>query len=102
MRCHSQGLTIKLDRDIPLDEILDMIDKGNQWVKLVPNDKESTINELTPGAVNETLEIPVGRVHKMLIGSEFIAAFTVADQLLWGAAEPIRRILNIIIQLCDK
>jgi len=101
MRCHSQGLTIKLDRDIPLDEILDMIDKGNQWVKLVPNDKESTINELTPAAVNGTLEIPVGRIHKMLMGPEFIAAFTVGDQLLWGAAEPIRRILNIIIKLCD-
>ena len=101
MRCHSQGLTIKLDRDIPLDEIVGMIDNGNQWVKLVPNDKESTINELTPAAVNGTLEIPVGRIHKMLMGPEFIAAFTVGDQLLWGAAEPIRRILNIIIQLCD-
>ena len=101
MRCHSQGLTIKLDRDIPLDEIVGMIDNGNQWVKLVPNDKEPTINELTPAAVNGTLEIPVGRIHKMLMGPEFIAAFTVGDQLLWGAAEPIRRILNIIIQLCD-
>ena len=78
-----------------------MIDKGNQWVKLVPNDKESTINELTPATVNGTLEIPVGRIHKMLMGPEFIAAFTVGDQLLWGAAEPIRRILNIIIQLCN-
>ena len=101
MRCHSQGLTIKLDRDIPRDEIVGMIDNGNQWVKLVPNDKEPTINELTPAAVNGTLEIPVGRIHKMLMGPEFIAAFTVGDQLLWGAAEPIRRILNIIIQLCD-
>ena len=101
MRCHSQGLTIKLDRDIHRDEIVGMIDNGNQWVKLVPNDKEPTINELTPAAVNGTLEIPVGRIHKMLMGPEFIAAFTVGEQLLWGAAEPIRRILNIIIQLCD-
>lgn len=99
MRCHSQGLTIKLDAEIPLDEVVDMIDKGNQWVKLVPNNKESTINELTPAAVNGTLEVPVGRVHKMLMGPDFITAFTVGDQLLWGAAEPIRRILNIIIEL---
>jgi len=98
MRCHSQGLTIKLDKDVPLDEVSEMIAKGNQWVKLVPNDKESTLQFLTPAAVNGTLTIPVGRLRKMLMGPEYVAAFTVGDQLLWGAAEPIRRILNILIE----
>jgi aspartate-semialdehyde dehydrogenase len=97
MRCHSQGLTIKLDKDLPLDEISDMIQRGNDWVKLVPNDKEATIRELTPAAVNGTLTVPIGRLRKMLMGPDFVAAFTVGDQLLWGAAEPIRRILNIVI-----
>jgi aspartate-semialdehyde dehydrogenase len=97
MRSHSQGLTIKLNRDIPLDEVSEIIEKGNQWVKLVPNDRESTLEFLTPAAVNGTLTIPVGRLRKMLMGPEYVAAFTVGDQLLWGAAEPIRRILNIII-----
>jgi len=97
MRCHSQGLTIKLDKDVPLDEVSEMIEKGNQWVKLVPNDKESTLQSLTPAMVNGTLTVPVGRLRKMLMGPEYVAAFTVGDQLLWGAAEPIRRILNIII-----
>ena len=98
MRCHSQGLTIKLDKDVPLDEVSKMIVEGNQWVKLVPNDKESTLQSLTPAMVNGTLTIPVGRLRKMLMGPEYVAAFTVGDQLLWGAAEPIRRILNIIIE----
>lgn len=98
MRCHSQGFTIKLDRDLPLDEVAEMIENGNRWVRLVPNDKESTLRHLTPAAVNGTLTIPVGRLRKMLIGPEYVAAFTVGDQLLWGAAEPIRRILNIIIE----
>jgi aspartate-semialdehyde dehydrogenase len=98
MRCHSQGLTIKLDKDVPLDDVSEMIEKGNQWVKLVTNDKESTLQSLTPAVVNGTLTIPVGRLRKMLMGSEYVAAFTVGDQLLWGAAEPIRRILNIIIE----
>jgi aspartate-semialdehyde dehydrogenase len=97
MRCHSQGLTIKLDHDMPLKEIAEIIQGGNQWVKLVPNDKESTLRFLTPAAINSTLTIPVGRLHKMLLGPEYIAVFTVGDQLLWGAAEPIRRILPIII-----
>jgi len=97
MRCHSQGLTIKLDKDLPLDEISDIIQQGNDWVKLVPNDKETTIRELTPAAVNGTLTVPIGRLRKMLMGPDFVAAFTVGDQLLWGAAEPIRRILNIVI-----
>ncbi|RLB27038.1 MAG: aspartate-semialdehyde dehydrogenase [Deltaproteobacteria bacterium] len=98
MRCHSQGLTIKLDMDMSLEEVSEMIEKGNQWVKLVPNDKESTLHSLTPAAVNSTLTIPVGRLRKMLMGPEYVAAFTVGDQLLWGAAEPIRRILNILIE----
>jgi aspartate-semialdehyde dehydrogenase len=98
MRCHSQGLTIKLDGNVPLDEVSEMIAKGNQWVKLVPNDREATLQSLTPAAVNGTLTIPVGRLRKMLMGPEYVAAFTVGDQLLWGAAEPIRRILDILIQ----
>jgi len=97
MRCHSQGFTIKLTRDVPLDEITDIIAAGNDWVRLVPNDKESTLEHLTPAAVNGTLTVPVGRVRKMIIGPEYMAAFSVGDQLLWGAAEPIRRILNIVL-----
>jgi aspartate-semialdehyde dehydrogenase len=98
MRCHSQALTIKLDKDMPLDEVSEIIARGNQWVKVVPNDRESTLQSLTPAAVNGTLTIAVGRLRKMLMGPEYMAAFTVGDQLLWGAAEPIRRILNITIQ----
>jgi aspartate-semialdehyde dehydrogenase len=98
MRCHSQGLTIKLNRDVPLDEVTEIIGNGNSWVTLVPNDKESTLKYLTPAAVNGTLTVPVGRLRKMLMGPEYLAAFTVGDQLLWGAAEPIRRILNITIE----
>ncbi len=98
MRCHSQGLTIKMNKDVPLDEISEIIGQGNQWVELVPNDKESTLKSLTPAAVNGTRKVPVGRLRKMLMGPEYLAAFTVGDQLLWGAAEPIRRILRIIIE----
>ena len=98
MRCHSQGLTIKLNKDIPIEEICQMIEGANQWVHLVPNDKDSTLKYLTPSAVNGNLTIPVGRVRKMLMGPEYISAFTVGDQLLWGAAEPLRRILDIIIR----
>jgi aspartate-semialdehyde dehydrogenase len=98
MRCHSQALTIKLKKDIPLNEISDIIKNGNQWVKLVPNDKAITLKELTPAAVNGTLTVPIGRLRKMLMGPEYVTAFTVGDQLLWGAAEPIRRIFNIIVE----
>jgi len=98
MRCHSQGVTIKLNSDVPLDELTEIIRRGNQWVDLIPNDKESTLKYLTPAAVNGTLTIPVGRLRKMLLGPEYLTAFTVGDQLLWGAAEPIRRILNIITE----
>ncbi|MCP4575204.1 MAG: aspartate-semialdehyde dehydrogenase, partial [Deltaproteobacteria bacterium] len=98
MRCHSQGLTIKLKKDIRMDEIEDIIGKGNDWAKVIPNDKTLTLNQLTPAAVNGTLDVPVGRLRKMLLGPEYLAAFTVGDQLLWGAAEPIRRILNIVME----
>ncbi|MFP3928015.1 MAG: aspartate-semialdehyde dehydrogenase, partial [Desulfobacteraceae bacterium] len=95
MRCHSQAFTIKLKRDYPLDEIEEIISTGSDWVRLVPNEKEETISRLTPAAVSGTLRVPVGRVRKMLMGPEYVAAFSCGDQLLWGAAEPIRRILRI-------
>ncbi len=98
MRCHSQAFTIKMNKDMPLDEIADIIKEGNPWVKLVPNDKESTLKQLTPAAVNGHLTVPVGRLRKMLQGPEYLTAFTCGDQLLWGAAEPIRRILRIILE----
>jgi len=98
MRCHSQGFTIKLKKDIPIDDVSEMIKSGNQWVKFVPNDKDSTLKNLTPAAVNGTLTVPIGRIHKMILGPEYITAYSVGDQLLWGAAEPIRRIFNIIIE----
>jgi aspartate-semialdehyde dehydrogenase len=96
MRCHSQGLTIKLKRDVPLNEIEEIIARTNEWVKVVPNDKESTLRDLTPTAVSGTLTVPIGRLHKMKMGPEYLGAFTVGDQLLWGAAEPLRRMLNIL------
>jgi aspartate-semialdehyde dehydrogenase len=102
MRCHSQGLTIKMTKNVPLDEITDMIAKANEWVKLVPNNKEVTLKELTPTAVSGKLTVSIGRIHKMKMGPEFLTAFTVGDQLLWGAAEPIRRILNIVLEHLSK
>ncbi len=98
MRCHSQGFTIKLKKDVPLKDVSDMIGQGNAWVKMVPNDRESTLKYLTPAAVNGTLTIPVGRLRRMLMGPEYVTVYSVGDQLLWGAAEPIRRIFNIIIE----
>jgi aspartate-semialdehyde dehydrogenase len=98
MRCHSQGLMIKLNKDVPLDEAVDLIEMGNDWAKVIPNDKDATVKYLTPAAVSGTLTVPIGRIHKMLMGQEYITAFTCGDQLLWGAAEPIRRILNIVIE----
>lgn len=97
MRCHSQAFTIKLKKALPLDEIHAMIATNNDWVKIIPNTKEETIKHLTPAAVTGTLTVPVGRVRKMNLGDDFLTAFTVGDQLLWGAAEPLRRILNIIL-----
>src|SRR5579864_4369566 len=96
MRCHSQGLCIKLKRDVPMSEIESIIANTNPWVRLVPNDKTSTIRDLTPTAVSGTLDIAIGRLHKLALGPEFLGAFTVGDQLLWGAAEPLRRMLNIV------
>ena len=96
MRCHSQGLTIKLKRDVPLAEIEQIIAGTNEWVKLVPNDKASTFRDLTPTAVSGTLTVPIGRLHKLSLGPEYLGAFTVGDQLLWGAAEPLRRMLNVL------
>lgn len=98
MRCHSQALTIKLKKDIPLDEIEDMIKNGNQWSDLINNNKEDTLKYLSPAAVSGTLKVPVGRVRKMSMGGEYLTAFTVGDQLLWGAAEPLRRMLRIILE----
>jgi len=98
MRCHSQALTIKLKNDIPLDEIEDMIKNGNQWSDLISNNKEDTLKYLSPAAVSGTLKVPVGRVRKMNMGGEYLTAFTVGDQLLWGAAEPLRRMLRIILE----
>ena len=98
MRCHSQGFTIKLKKNVPLDELTEMIAGSNDWVKVVPNEKPSTLELLSPAAVSGTLTIPVGRIRKMKMGDDYLAAFSVGDQLLWGAAEPIRRILNIVIE----
>ncbi|PIL39818.1 aspartate-semialdehyde dehydrogenase [Massilia psychrophila] len=97
MRCHSQALTIKLTRDVPLDEINDIIASSNQWVKVVPNNREASMRELSPAAVTGSLSIPVGRLRKMSMGGEYLSAFTVGDQLLWGAAEPLRRMLRIVL-----
>ena len=97
MRCHSQALTIKLKKDVPLDEINDIIAKDNQWVKFVPNTREASVKDLTPAAVTGSLTIPVGRVRKLEMGGDYISAFTVGDQLLWGAAEPLRRMLRIVL-----
>ncbi|NOX35028.1 MAG: aspartate-semialdehyde dehydrogenase [Deltaproteobacteria bacterium] len=97
MRCHSQAFTIKLKKDVPLNEIEAMLADNNDWVKIIPNMKEDTIKDLTPAAVTGTLNVPVGRIRKMNIGDDYLTAFSVGDQLLWGAAEPLRRILNIIV-----
>ncbi len=98
MRCHSQAMTIKLKRDLPLQEIESLIANANDWVRLIPNDRDSSIRGLAPIRVSGTLEIPIGRVRKLAMGSEYLSAFTVGDQLLWGAAEPLRRMLRILIE----
>ena len=97
MRCHSQALTIKLTRDVPLDEINGMLAAHNDWVKIVPNQREITLKELTPTAVTGTMSVPVGRLRKLSMGPQYLSAFTVGDQLLWGAAEPLRRMLRILL-----
>ena len=97
MRCHSQALTVKLARDVPLEEIEDLLESANDWVKVVPNKREASLRELTPAAVTGKLEVPVGRLRKLPMGGDYLSAFTVGDQLLWGAAEPLRRMLRILI-----
>ena len=99
MRCHSQALTVKLSRNLPMDEIEMMLAEANDWVTVVPNDRERSLAELTPTAVTGSLSVPVGRLRKMSLGPEYLAAFTVGDQLLWGAAEPLRRMLRILIDI---
>ena len=98
MRSHSQAITVKLKRNLPLDEIRQMLAESNDWVKVLPNDREVSMRELSPAAVTGSLDIPVGRLRKMNMGDEYLAAFTVGDQLLWGAAEPLRRMLNIVLE----
>jgi aspartate-semialdehyde dehydrogenase len=98
MRCHSQALTVKLRQDVPMDEIESIIAGHNTWVKVVPNQKEISMTDLTPAAVTGTLTVPVGRMRKMYMGGEYLSAFTVGDQLLWGAAEPLRRMLRILVE----
>jgi aspartate-semialdehyde dehydrogenase len=98
MRCHSQALTIKLKKDVPLDDVNEAIARANDWVSIVPNTKEDTIKGLTPAAVSGTLRVPIGRLRKMKLGNDFLSAFTVGDQLLWGAAEPLRRTLRILLE----
>jgi len=97
MRCHSQALTIKMTKDVPLDEIHGLIAAHNDWVKVVPNDRQITMEQLTPAAVTGTLTVPVGRMRKLTMGPQYLSAFTVGDQLLWGAAEPLRRMLRILL-----
>jgi aspartate-semialdehyde dehydrogenase len=96
MRCHSQALCIKLTKDVPLDEIEQIISSSNEWVRVIPNNKEASIRCLTPTTVSGTLNVPIGRLHKLNLGPQFLGAFTVGDQLLWGAAEPLRRMLGIL------
>lgn len=97
MRCHSQALTIKLKRDLPLPDIERLLASGNPWVRVIPNNKAASIRELSPAAVSGTLQIPIGRLRKLSMGGEFLSAFTVGDQLLWGAAEPLRRTMRFLL-----
>jgi aspartate-semialdehyde dehydrogenase len=96
MRCHSQALTIKLNKDVPIADLENLIKNDNQWAKLIPNTKAETLAGLTPAAVSGTLTVPVGRLRKMKMGPQYLSAFTCGDQLLWGAAEPLRRMMRIL------
>lgn len=98
MRCHSQALTIKLTRDVPLQEVTQILAAANDWVQVVPNEREASLRELTPAAVTGRLHVPVGRLRKLEMGPQYLSAFTVGDQLLWGAAEPLRRMLRILLE----
>jgi aspartate-semialdehyde dehydrogenase len=97
MRCHSQALTVKLTRDVPVPEIESILARAHDWVKVVPNQRDASLRELTPAAVSGTLTVPIGRLRKLAMGPEYLTAFTVGDQLLWGAAEPLRRVLRILL-----
>jgi aspartate-semialdehyde dehydrogenase len=96
MRCHSQALTVKLKRDVPLEEITKLLAAANDWVRVIENTPEASKRELSPAAVTGKLHVPIGRLRKMRMGPEYLSAFTVGDQLLWGAAEPLRRMLCIL------
>lgn len=96
MRCHSQALTIKLRRDVPIEEIEALIGSAHEWVRVIPNTRDATLAQLTPAATSGTLQVPIGRLRKLAMGGEFLSAFTVGDQLLWGAAEPLRRMLGVL------
>jgi aspartate-semialdehyde dehydrogenase len=98
MRCHSQALTFKLKKNVPVADIEAMIAADNEWVQVVPNTREASIRDLTPVAVTGTMRIPVGRIRKLAMGDDYLGAFTVGDQLLWGAAEPLRRMLRILLE----
>jgi aspartate-semialdehyde dehydrogenase len=98
MRCHSQALTIKLKKNVPLEEVREILESANEWVRVVPNERERSMRELTPAAVTGRMHIAVGRLRKLSMGGEYLAAFTVGDQLLWGAAEPLRRMLRILVE----
>jgi aspartate-semialdehyde dehydrogenase len=97
MRCHSQALTIKLKKDIPLSEVEKLLAAGNAWAKVVPNNREDSIRELSPARVSGTMSVPIGRLRKLAMGPEYLSAFTVGDQLLWGAAEPLRRMVRLLL-----
>jgi len=101
MRCHSQALTIKLKRDLPLPKIEQLLADANRWVRVIPNRREESIDQLSPARVSGTLEVPIGRLRKLAMGAEYLSAFTVGDQLLWGAAEPLRRMLRIVLGRLD-
>lgn len=98
MRCHSQALTVKLKKDVSVEEIENLLDNANEWAYVVPNRKEESIEELSPAKISGTRRIPIGRIRKLAMGPEYISAFTVGDQLLWGAAEPLRRMLRILCE----
>jgi aspartate-semialdehyde dehydrogenase len=102
MRCHSQALTLKLRRPLPLDEIEGILAEANDWVKVIPNRRQESLAELTPAAVTGKLSVPVGRLRKLPMGAEYLSAFTVGDQLLWGAAEPLRRMLRLLVESAVK
>ena len=98
MRCHSQGLTVKMKKNVPMADIESLLASANDWVKVIPNEREISERLLTPAAVTGQLDVPVGRLHKLAMGEDFLGAFTVGDQLLWGAAEPLRRMLRILLE----